>query len=59
MGVNSIRKKTFYLERRRKESLRKQNDTFWFVILLLCEAGKKGFEFEVNPRAFELAGFSS
>ena len=41
MGVNSIRKKTFYLERRRKESLRKQNDTFWFVILLLCKAEKK------------------
>ena len=53
MGGNSLKKENIL------SSLRKQNDTFWFVILLLCKAGKKGFEFEVNPRAFELAGFSS
>ena len=35
MGGNSLKKENIL------SSLRKQNDTFWFVILLLCKAGKK------------------
>ena len=35
MGGNSLKKENIL------SSLRKQNDTFWFVILLLCKAEKK------------------